>query len=232
MMRRLGLALLVLAALVPGAAAAEEATPRFYVDINFTRSGGDVDAAVGTVAIREATTTSPLYHVRENVTLEVVAENGTVLLSGPVPVSFVEYANTYPPSDAETSNATGAELYLPYSREAVRLRVHHAGDLIADVNLVDRLCTADGTCSSYCDGRAVDVDCTCGDGTCQAVEDAQSCAADCVTSRPGGGDDGGGDGGTDGGGGGLDTGTIALYLVVGLVAVGLIVYLARRVETA
>lgn len=52
---------------------------------------------------------------------------------------------------------------------------------VTQEDLNSRLCSNfDNKCSSYCEGKGVDVDCTCGDGVCQeSSNERELCSQDC-----------------------------------------------------
>lgn len=178
--KKLLLMILAGAALSGNVTSVEETTTRFYLELNFTQANDTVGAAVDQVEIRSATTTSSLYELSEDVEVEVLAQNTTVLFSAPVPVSFVEYTNTYPSSATEDAAFTQSTLYLPYQPNAAAIQFTHDNRIISKVNLTRRICVPDGTCSEYCSGREADIDCTCGDGICQSsTNEKELCLQDC-----------------------------------------------------
>ncbi|MDY6778070.1 MAG: hypothetical protein SVU32_05350 [Candidatus Nanohaloarchaea archaeon] len=121
---------------------------------------------------------------------------------------------------------------LPYNSNATWFRIQNSTNHTkVAINLQNRLCIADdGACSSYCSGRKVDLDCTCGNNICDAIEQATTCQPDCgappndTTTEPV--DRPGGDGEQQEA---LPVNPL-IFGVILLIAGGLLYYLAREVE--
>jgi len=70
---------------------------------------------------------------------------------------------------------------IPYHSNATIFGLEKNNNTIIEVNIPDKIClNFDNTCSSYCEGKNADVDCTCGDGVCQeSSNERELCPEDC-----------------------------------------------------
>lgn len=71
--------------------------------------------------------------------------------------------------------------WIPYNKSATKIVGRHKGETVVKKSLTKKLCqNFDGTCSSYCDGKGIDVDCTCGNDICQeSTNEKELCPQDC-----------------------------------------------------
>ncbi|MFB6180832.1 MAG: hypothetical protein ABEJ93_03055 [Candidatus Nanohalobium sp.] len=85
---------------------------------------------------------------------------------------------TNPPTPTET---LPIHLKIPYRRKASIFKITNNGNTILRANITKKICTSyDNKCSSYCKGRNLDVDCTCGDNICQeGLNERELCPSDC-----------------------------------------------------
>ncbi|MDY6788386.1 MAG: hypothetical protein SVV03_00315 [Candidatus Nanohaloarchaea archaeon] len=156
----------------------------------------------------------------ENYSVVVESAEGEILFSGVIPLDLVSHGYTSNGSSIQEVENITKDLWLPYDRDGEILRIEQDGETVEQVDIPGRLCRNDGSCSSYCSGREIDPDCTCGDGTCQSsLNEEEICPKDCQ-------------GAGEGEGGEEDTGlsTALIYLVVIGLAAGLIAYLVKRVR--
>lgn len=117
--------------------------------------------------------------------------NGEVLWSQERKMNWVILTN--PPTPTDTLLVS---LRIPYNKSASVIGVEKKGDTVIEENITERLCGYDNACSSYCSGKGVDPDCTCGDGVCQSHENAEICFEDCGEADVDDGFDGSGSSGT------------------------------------
>lgn len=84
-------------------------------------------------------------------------------------------------------NATGSEIsemrigvWLPYKDSAVVAKGFYKDEEVSSIDMTAEICSSnDGTCSSYCKGKDVDTDCTCGNDVCEDLENQELCPEDC-----------------------------------------------------
>lgn len=123
-----------------------------------------------------------------NYSLELKDKNNDTVYSYKFDPEFQTSGHTV--GSGRRLNATGSEVqrrrmgfWLPYNRSATKIVGKYSGEIITSVSLTEELCQInDGKCSSYCDGKRVDVDCTCGDDICQeSTNERELCAQDCST---------------------------------------------------
>jgi hypothetical protein len=88
------------------------------------------------------------------------------------------YLFTNPPRPIKSKKVI---LEIPYEEEALTLKLQKNQRILLNTSLTNRLCSNfDNTCISYCDGKGVDVDCTCGDDICQeSTNERELCSQDC-----------------------------------------------------
>lgn len=93
-----------------------------------------------------------------------LAGNGTELYSADFSVRFDPVYAQQDTSDDDTGSGSRSETFfyrLPYEPMAERFLVTHAGSVLVNSSIPDRVCVADGECPSYCRYRdRSDVDCT------------------------------------------------------------------------
>lgn len=186
-----------------------------------------------------------------NYTIELVDESDSTIRTHSLNPNFQMSGHTV--GSGSNLNGTSSEtekrrvgVWVPYNETAVTIEGYYRDTLVTTISIPEKACTSnDGSCSSYCDGRGIDVDCSCGDGTCQSHESEELCPQDCDpdflggeendtdTSEP---DDDETDqpvnpgiGGDDGG-----SGSLRSYLIGGLallIGAGLLIWFLREVET-
>lgn len=100
--------------------------------------------------------------------------DGEVLWKQNRSISFFIFTN--PPSQIDNKLQS---LSIPYKKEIESIELYKDGELILSQEIDKRLCDLDGECSPYCNGKGLDVDCTCGDKVCQNVESQEVCPEDC-----------------------------------------------------
>lgn len=137
----------------------------------------------GTTAVtditRQATADAPRSVA--NPDLSVLAVNTSSTYRYDTNISFRQWrpsTEQYIVQDSVTLHVS-----VPLGGGATDITVLRDGDPAATVTdgmLAAAICTADGVCTSYCDGRERDRDCTCGDGVCQAGENVTTCLQDCA----------------------------------------------------
>lgn len=88
------------------------------------------------------------------------------------------YLFTNPPRPIKSKDVI---LEIPYHKEALNLILRKNQRTLVNTTLTNRLCTNfDDTCTPYCNGKGVDVDCTCGDDICQeSTNEQELCPEDC-----------------------------------------------------
>lgn len=213
---------------------------KFVLDVTFHNN---TTTQINDVSVVDVPRTTSFYHVDENVSLDARDGSGNYLYTEPIGLSFSNYIRTQDGGIEVESETVQKDLYIPYNRSIEQFDIRFNDTVTASVSLPTRLCINDGTCTAYCDGRGIDVDCTCGDSTCQDHESDELCPQDCDPSfnednETGQGDDPGETGTTpvDPGLGGDESesrsplGYIFLGLVV-LVGIGLVIWFVREVET-
>jgi len=87
--------------------------------------------------------------------------------------------------NGSTVDSRNITLYLPFNESTWYLTAFHDTEQKDRLTLPDLFCQQDGTCSSYCDGKQEDIDCTCGDSVCDSIESPETCYRDCRTDDPG-----------------------------------------------
>jgi hypothetical protein len=152
---------------------------KFKVDVTFY---DDTEAEIGNVKILNATKTSNLGLVDENYSLKGVSNNKSEILSYKLPVSYLNYVNTRQGGFKVTKNKVEKNIFIPYEASIETLQVWRDGEKEDEYNLERKLCGYDGQCNSYCLGKGIDVDCTCGDSVCQDNESEELCPSDCGES--------------------------------------------------
>jgi hypothetical protein len=75
--------------------------------------------------------------------------------------------------------------WLPYNKTATKIVGKYDGEVVSEISITQKLCqNSDNTCSSYCSGKGIDVDCTCGDDVCQeSTNEQELCPQDCSTPK-------------------------------------------------
>lgn len=78
-------------------------------------------------------------------------------------------------------NTTPVSLNIPYSKSAEGFKLEKENKSLLNVDLAGHLCkNGDNKCTSFCDGKGLDSDCTCGDGICQeSSNEKKTCPEDC-----------------------------------------------------
>lgn len=79
--------------------------------------------------------------------------------------------------------------WLPYNKTSTEILGKYGKEVVSEVSITEKLCqNFDNKCSSYCKGKGIDVDCTCGDNICQkSTNEQELCPKDCSDpekSRP------------------------------------------------
>lgn len=85
-------------------------------------------------------------------------EKGDIIYYQDADISFYTIAD---PVGVVEEEETSVLARLPFVTQATEIQFSHDGTPITTFSLPDHLCssTEDGTCSPYCDGKAVDPDC-------------------------------------------------------------------------
>lgn len=167
-------ALLVLLA---GGAAAEK---KFMVDSTFYNN---TSAEINDVKILNAQRTTPLREVGSNFTIEALQNDSNISINGPVPLSFITNVRTTKGGYTVQKSKVNKMIYLEYSRNITKIQLTINGEVKASFDLIKNFCSSfDDQCISYCNGKGVDVDCTCGDNICQeSTNEEELCPQDCTT---------------------------------------------------
>lgn len=80
----------------------------------------------------------------------------------------------------EFTDEMNVTVRAPYNYSAEKLQIEREGEKVLEVNLTENLCEFDDKCPSFCSGKQVDLDCTCGDGICQKdLNEREFCQRDC-----------------------------------------------------
>ncbi len=239
------LMLVVVALVVASPAAAADDDPLqatydiFTVEFMLFNEGGGNWSAVD---IAEGTATNLVEYDRDSFPtthqIVITGQDGEELWSRDLGISFEVH-----PYGGEHYERDKREFYwrVPYFQEASTIDMYEleAPDdpstrkQVFSIDLEDEFCSLDGACPAFCDGKQVDVDCTCGDGTCQDHEDQELCGEDCGPGRTVDGGDGSDSGtGVDiaGGEDGVDIRFIAIIVIVVALIGMLLVYSWRHVE--
>ena len=169
-------ALLILILLIPliGAAHAED---KFRVDATFyNNSSVEINSLQ---IVKDAERTTALNNGEFSIV--GVNEDGERVIEGELPVEFLGYVRTQEGGMTYEKTSVNKIVYLNYSKNVTRLHVNTGGEDKASYNIVENKCrNNDSLCSSYCEGKGVDVDCTCGDGVCQeSSNERELCSQDC-----------------------------------------------------
>jgi len=201
---------------------------KLMVDATFYNNSS---AHIDSVEILEAERTTPLRKVSSNFTVTVVDNRSRTVTEGPVPLSFYTNVRTTEGGYTIEKERVDRRLFLEYDEKAVSIVIRNDGEKEAEIDLTSELCeNFDDACSSYCDGKGVDTDCTCGDGVCQnSTNERELCLEDCrdrtePTASGGSEESDGSEGGS--------TGLPLNYLAGGLGGLVLLImaYLARKVR--
>lgn len=128
-------------------------------------------------------------------------------------------------------DAKNITLYdLPYDAGHNHSEHDHSTDdtgereTVFSIDLEEEFCQSDGECPAFCDGKGVDIDCSCGDGLCQPHESEDTCPEDCAA------DTGGEDPGAGQDDGGFSLLFIGMGVIVLLVIGVLVLYVWRGVD--
>lgn len=165
--------------LLSGAATAEQ---KFLVDATFYNN---TSAEINNVRILDADRTTSLRKVKSNFTIEAADKSGKVLKKGFVPLSFQTNVRTRQGGYVIEKDEVEKRIFLKYNRNVTSIQIKQNGEQKATYDLIKQLCSNyDGECSSYCSGKEVDVDCTCGDGICQqSTNETELCPQDCSSPK-------------------------------------------------
>jgi hypothetical protein len=128
-------------------------------------------------------------------TLEAIDSDGKVVWSQSRRINF--YLLTNPPTKIDSKTQRYS---IPFEKEITGLSLKKDGENIFSANITDRICKYDNKCPSYCSGKSVDVDCSCGNEICENHETKELCFEDCgddEPSSPGAGDFGSSDADND-----------------------------------
>jgi len=222
-----GLGVLTILLVSPAAAAPVEAPGDiFVVDFTLTRNN---TVNMSQVAMTDGESTDFGSHDAQepNYRLTVAAANGSVLFAQGLKIDFTVY-----PYPQEPRTVDDRDFYwrLPYMADAhhIELRDVETAETVFRINLTDRFCGFDQACSGFCDGKEVDVDCTCGDGVCQDIENTEPCGDDCGDQSSGTSGGSGGIGGGDGQGE-IDIVVMGMVVLIAMVIGTAVVYLWREV---
>lgn len=164
------------------------ATERFSAQITFYNNGS---AEIGQLnKIDTERPESSFYQAEEEFSIQLKSSKN-VIREEDVPVSF---SRAITRTKTVYSNKTGLNILIDYEKQVETLTVLHEGIVKDEKKFTKELCSNfDNTCSSYCSGKGVDVDCTCGDGVCQEdANERELCPKDCRESpepQDGGGDE-------------------------------------------
>ena len=174
-MKRKIMILIAILTLLAGAASAEK---KFMVEATFYSNN---TAEIENLEILEASRTTAFRHVGENFTIEAYSGENTLEISGEVPLSFVNHIRTSEGGYREVEEEIDKNLFLNYQKNITQIKIMHKNQEKTSYNLIDNLCSNfDNTCTAYCDGKGVDVDCTCGDDICQeSTNEKELCPEDC-----------------------------------------------------
>lgn len=205
MIRKTIVVLVILLALAPLVAADDvnDEERIFTLDITLYEAGGgeleDVDIQEGTVTnFANFEVAEPTHEL-----LITDRDTGDTLFQQDLHVSFALHPTPVNESvDTELGTVEEQEYFwrLPYDWSAKNLTLyefergdtdghdhdveidHDTRDVVFTVDLEDEFCSGepDGECRSFCDGKQVDVDCSCGDGVCHPHESEETCPEDCV----------------------------------------------------
>jgi hypothetical protein len=171
---------LILLIFLSGAAHAED---KFRVDATFYNNSS---AEINNLQIVEdADRTTALN--RGEFSLIKTDRDGRRLTVGKLPVDFTGYVRTQEGGLTYEKNSINKIIYLNYSKDIIKLHLNTNGEDKASYNIIRNKCkSSDGLCRSYCKGKKVDVDCTCGDDICQEdLNEDELCPQDCETpSQP------------------------------------------------
>ncbi|AOV94773.1 hypothetical protein AQV86_02500 [Nanohaloarchaea archaeon SG9] len=169
------LILITALALLTGAASAEK---KFLVDATFY---DNESAKINNVKILDATRTTALRHVGANFSIKALSTDKKTEIDGKVPISFTNHVRTSEGGYETEKEEIQKNLFLEYQKNITEIKIFYEDEEKASYNLKDNLCCDfDNTCTSYCDGKEVDVDCTCGDEICQkSTNEQELCPEDC-----------------------------------------------------
>lgn len=136
----------------------------------------DRDGNVSDILLDTTTDTVSLPQGDGNYSVALIADDGRTFYEESFHISFIRYAIA---GGREEVNETVVNMRIPYERNATSIEIRKHDNVLETIALPERLCVNDGTCRSYCDGRGIDIDCTCGDSVCQEHESEELCPQDC-----------------------------------------------------
>ncbi|MFB6174641.1 MAG: hypothetical protein ABEJ87_01550 [Candidatus Nanohalobium sp.] len=153
----------------------------FKIEASFTEKG---KASIEDINITKTRrTSSSLYETNNNFSLRLKSKKETVK-EGPIPLSFSSPIDTFNSTErrARKENATKI-FFFRYRKSIERIQILNNGEVVASRRFTDALCKNNNVCTSYCEGKEVDVDCTCGDNICQKdLNEKELCSQDCSYS--------------------------------------------------
>ncbi len=181
---------LLLLAVASFVAAADDEDPLqttyeiFVVDfVLYSAGGGEWNE----VDVQEGTTLSLSEYAADGVPIThqivITDREGEELWSQDLGISFEVH-----PYGGEHYERDEREFYwrIPYFQDAKTITVYESvqeddvgREVVFAIDLEDELCGYDRACPGFCDGKQIDLDCTCGDGTCHDHETEENCPDDC-----------------------------------------------------
>ena len=149
------LILFTVIALLTGAVSAEK---KFMIDSTFYNN---TSAEINSVEILEATRTTALRHVEENFTIKALNNQNQSEIKGDIPLSFTSHIRTREGGFEIEEKKIEKTIFLKYQKNITKISIFHENETKAAFDLPANICSSqDGKCSSYCDGRGIDSDCS------------------------------------------------------------------------